>query len=158
MKDIQNRMHVYTFDTDHGYCKEMARENMSCVLISCQLIYIAKTKGDYLCLCFRICKTQFSYDAVHILKGNFPRERRLQVKLNRLLYQFEPPHEKTNVLHMRKQRRRSAIGIGVFDFAAQIVQSLYFRKPKVQACSHLLWLYSPVCVGPGWKPQRQVFS
>ena len=23
--------------------------------------------------------------------------------------------------------------------------------------SHLLWLYSPVCVGPGWKRQRQVF-
>ena len=27
-----------------------------------------------------------------------------------------------------------------------------------QASSHLQWLYSPVCVGPGWKPRRPVFS
>ena len=50
---------------------------------------------------------------------------------------------------MRKQRSRSAI---------RIVQFLYFLNPKFQASSHLLWLYSPVCVGPGWKPQRPVFS
>ena len=30
--------------------------------------------------------------------------------------------------------------------------------PKFQASSHLLWLYSPVCVGPGRKPGRPVFS
>ena len=39
-----------------------------------------------------------------------------------------------------------------------IVQSLYLLHPKFQASSHLLWLYSPVCVRPGWKPQRQIFS
>ena len=33
-------------------------------------------------------------------------------------------------------------------FATRIVQSLYFLNPKFQASSHLLWLYSPVCVGP----------
>ena len=27
-----------------------------------------------------------------------------------------------------------------------------------KASSHLLWLYSPVCVGPGRKPRRLVFS
>ena len=43
-------------------------------------------------------------------------------------------------------------------------QRLCFRytngtnNPKFQASSHLLWLYSPVCVGPGRKPRRQVFS
>ena len=31
-------------------------------------------------------------------------------------------------------------------------------KSKFQASSHLVWLYSPVCVGPGWKPRRPVFS
>ena len=36
MKDIQYKMHVSIFYTDHGYCKEMARENMSCVFISCK--------------------------------------------------------------------------------------------------------------------------
>ena len=36
-------------------------------------------------------------------------------------------------------------------------QSLYFLNLKFQASSHQLWLYSPVCDGPGLKPQRQVF-
>ena len=31
-------------------------------------------------------------------------------------------------------------------------------NPKFQASSHLLWMYSPVCVGPGQKPRRPVFS
>ena len=39
-----------------------------------------------------------------------------------------------------------------------IVQSIYFLNPKFQALSHLQWLYSPVCVGPGLKPRRPVFS
>ena len=56
----------------------------------------------------------------------------------------EPRHEKTGFLHMRKQRRRSA--------------SLYYLNPKFQASSHLLWLYRLVCVGPGRKPRRPVFS
>ena len=30
--------------------------------------------------------------------------------------------------------------------------------PKFQASSHLLWLYSLICVGPGREPQRLVFS
>ena len=38
------------------------------------------------------------------------------------------------------------------------IQSLYFLNLKFQASSHLLWLYSPVCVGPGRKPQRPAFS
>ena len=29
--------------------------------------------------------------------------------------------------------------------------------PKFQASSHLLWLYSPVCVGPGRKPPKTGF-
>ena len=37
-------------------------------------------------------------------------------------------------------------------------QSLYFLNPKFQASSHLVWLYSLVCVGPGQKPRRPVFS
>ena len=48
--------------------------------------------------------------------------------------------------------------ISAFVFAIRIVQSLYFLNPKFQASSHLLWLYSPVCVGPGRKPRRPVFS
>ena len=39
-----------------------------------------------------------------------------------------------------------------------IVQSFHFLNPKFQASSQLLWLYSPICVGPGCKPQQHVFS
>ena len=45
-----------------------------------------------------------------------------------------------------------------FVFAPGMLQSLYFLNPKFQASSHLLWLYSPLCVGPGRKPRRPVFS
>ena len=48
--------------------------------------------------------------------------------------------------------------ISAFVFATRIVQSLYFLNPKFQASNHLLWLYSPVCVGPGRKPRRPVFA
>ena len=34
-------------------------------------------------------------------------------------------------------------------------QTLYFLNLKFQASCHLLWLHSPVCIRPGWKPQRQ---
>ena len=33
----------------------------------------------------------------------------------------------------------------------------FYLNPKFQA-SNLLWLHSPVCVRPGLKPQRRVFS
>ena len=48
--------------------------------------------------------------------------------------------------------------ISAFVFAIRIIQSLYYLHPKFQASSHLLWLYSPVCVGPCQKPWRPVFS
>ena len=67
----------------------------------------------------------------------------------------EPRHGKTGFLHMRKQRRRSASQI---SFAIRIVQSLYFLNPKFQASSLHLWMYSSVCVVPGRKPRRPVFS
>ena len=43
--------------------------------------------------------------------------------------------------------------ISAFVFATRIVQSLYFLNPKFQASSHLLSLYSLVCVGPGRKQE-----
>ena len=48
--------------------------------------------------------------------------------------------------------------VSAFVFATRIVQSIYFLNTKFQASSHLLWLYSPVSVGPGRKPRRPVFS
>ena len=43
--------------------------------------------------------------------------------------------------------------ISIFVVTTQIVQSLFFLKPKVQAPSLLLCLYRPVCVRPVWKPK-----
>ena len=48
--------------------------------------------------------------------------------------------------------------ISAFVFATWIVQSLFYLNLKFQASSHLPWLYSPVCVGPGRKPRRPLFS
>ena len=67
---------------------------------------------------------------------------------------YEPPHGKTNNLHMRKQRRRSASRklISAFVFATRIVQFLFYLNPKFQASSSFLCLYRSVCVGPVRKP------
>ena len=48
--------------------------------------------------------------------------------------------------------------ISAFDFATMIVQLFFFRDPKFQASSHLIYLYRPVCVRPGRKRRRPVFS
>ena len=87
----------------------------------------------------------------------------------------ESHHEKTCFLHMKNTKaymslvmrkpafciceKKTQISFAVtaklisaFVFAIRIVQSLYYLNPKFQASSHLLWLYSPVCVGPGQKP------
>ena len=45
---------------------------------------------------------------------------------------------------------------GLFFFTARIVQSFYCLNQKFQTSSHLLWLYSLVCVRPGRKPQTPV--
>ena len=68
---------------------------------------------------------------------------------------FEPRCEKTGFLHMRKKTQIScavtAQLTSAFVFAIRIIKSLYYPSLKFQASSHLLWLYSPVCVGPGRK-------
>ena len=65
---------------------------------------------------------------------------------------FEQCHEKTTFCICDAQL------ISAFVFAIRIVQSLYYLNPKFQASNHLLRLYSRVCVGPGRKPLRLVFS
>ena len=47
----------------------------------------------------------------------------------------------------------TAMLISTFVFATLLVQFLYFLNTKFQASSHLLWLYSLVCVGPGRNPE-----
>ena len=75
----------------------------------------------------------------------------------------EPRHEKTGFLHYENKdadqlRGKTAKLISAFVFTTRIVQSLYFLNPNFQASGHLLWMFSPVCNGPGRKPRRPVFS
>ena len=72
---------------------------------------------------------------------------------------FEPPHGKTNNLHMRKTKAQISFSFAVtaklisaFVFATRIVQFLFYLNPKFQASSSFLCLYRPVCVGPVRKP------
>ena len=70
---------------------------------------------------------------------------------------YEPLREKTGFLQYVKTKTQISFAvtaklISAFVFATEILQSLYFLNPKFQASSHLQWLYSPVCVGPGRKP------
>ena len=49
-------------------------------------------------------------------------------------------------------------GISTFVFTTRIVQFGFFLNPKFEASNFLLWLYRLVCVRPGRKPGRPVFS
>ena len=81
---------------------------------------------------------------------------RLRPEPDRLLFKgpYERHQGKTVFLHTRNQRCRSALRYPL----TQIVQSFFFINLKLQASRHILQLYSPVCVGPGQKPRRPVFS
>ena len=76
---------------------------------------------------------------------------------------LEPRYEKTRPFAYTKTKTQISFAvtaklISAFVFATKIVQSFYFLNPKFQASSHLLFLCSLVCVGPGRKPRMPVFS
>ena len=81
---------------------------------------------------------------------------RLQVSLT-----YEPCLTKTAFCTKTRAQMSCTVTthlISAFVFATRIVQFLYFLNLKFQASSHHQWLYSPVCMGPGRKPRRPVFS
>ena len=97
------------------------------------------------------------YDLIKVL---FPT---VKVSSNGFQSTNEPRHEKTVFFAYAKTKTQISFAvtaklISTFVFATRIVQSLYFLNPKFQASSHLLGLYSLVCVGPGLKPRGPVFS
>ena len=82
---------------------------------------------------------------------------------NVLILLSEPRYEKTGFLFLRKTKTQISSAVtaqlnSAFVFAIWIEQPLYYLNPKFQASDHLLWLYSPACVGPGRKPRRPIFS
>ena len=75
---------------------------------------------------------------------------------------IEPRQEKTRLLHYAKSKAQISCAvtaqlISAFVFATWIVQFHLYLFPKFQASS-LLCLYRPLCVRPGRKPRRLVFS
>ena len=79
--------------------------------------------------------------------------------LSSQLAEIEPRREKTGFLHMRKQRRRGnrkADQRLCFHYTDSKIPLL--SKSEISSFNHLLWLYSLVCIGPGRKHQRPVFS
>ena len=90
---------------------------------------------------------------VFLIKTILYVKRYARAKLN------EPHCEKTGFLHMRKKTKTqisfavTAKMISAFVFTTRIEQFLYFLIPKFQVSIHLLWLYSPVCVGLARKPE-----
>ena len=96
------------------------------------------------CICVRmrhlltpskICTPEYIYTCVFLAHANWTLENGLNTSL---LEKNEPLHGKTNNLHRRKQRRRSALHDQRLCFATQIVQFLYFLNPKVPGTNHLL--------------------
>ena len=72
---------------------------------------------------------------------------------------FEPRENRLFAYAKTKRQISFAVKlISAFVFATRIVQSPFFLNPKFQASSHLPQLNSPVCVRPGQKPRRPVFS
>ena len=75
----------------------------------------------------------------------------------------EPHREKTGFFAYAKTKAQISFAvtaklISAFVFATRIVQFLFYVNPKFQASSSFLSLYRSVCVGPGRKPRRPVFS
>ena len=71
---------------------------------------------------------------------------------------LEPHHEKTDYCLCKNKSADQLRSNCTFVFATQLVQFLFFLNPNFQAISLFLRLYRLVCVGPGRKRQRLVFS
>ena len=75
---------------------------------------------------------------------------------------YEPRHKKTGFCLCENkganQLRNNCEADSAFVFATRIVHFLFLLNPKFQASVLLLGPYMSVCVRPGWKPRRPVFS
>ena len=123
--------------------------------------------------CYKSQRTCYAYNVFDMCIAKFSSEDvRLRIRLDVYVYGCtckctsltEPRCEKI-VFFFAYAKTKTQISfvvtakrISAFVFATRIVQSLYFLNPKFQASSHLLWLYSLVCIGPGRKPRRPIFS
>ena len=115
-----------------------------------------------MCLsCLHKAKNRFSPNKAQMPNNTNIGVFKFHCNITYILYKFEhkihkksePCHEKTNVLHMRKQGRKSASRQRLcFCYIDSTIRLL--SKSEISSSSHLLWLYSLVCVGPGRKPER----
>ena len=114
----------------------------------CRTVNLGSILQIFLCLSLPYTNTVHTIYMTHTM-------RKLKI--------YEPRYEKNRLFAYAKTKTQISFAvtaklISAFVFTIRIVQSLYFLYPEFQVSSHLLWRYSPVCVGPGQKPRRPVFS
>ena len=78
-------------------------------------------------------------------------EKFLKMNFHRLA--FEPTFRISENKGADQLRSYCEADISAFDFATWIVQFLYFLNPKFPASSHILCLYSSMCLRPVQKPR-----
>ena len=137
-----------------------------CVFVICCFFFVklkkchqARQPGSELLLCIRLSADDtggqrvIMYDLYQLLLcGYF-------IALNCLYLSLVM--RKPAFLHKNYAKTKMQISFAVisaFVFTTWIVQSLYFLNPKFLTSNHLMWLYSPICIGPGRKPRGPVFS
>ena len=85
-----------------------------------------------------------------------------QLQMNHLSFLWAASWENRSFNYVKTKTQISftvtAKLISAFVFATRIVQFLFLFNPKFQASSRFLWLYRSVCVRPGRKSRRLVFT
>ena len=125
------------------------RSSLIWVYPVCLGFYVLKCKRDIITyIPVYSGKQQFNGDFLMFSsnKSFMFKKRIIDVSVNHLLLQMES----NSFWHMR-----TPCSWSVPLFSLHLI-SIYFLKPEFQACSHLLWLYSLVCVRPGREHRRQV--
>ena len=95
-------------------------------------------------------RPSWSCDLEHLYKLSFP----LPKEANKRYYMSHVMRKPAFCICENKDTDQlRSYCISAFVFTTQIVEFLFFLNLKFPAYNHLLWLYSPVCVGPIRKPK-----
>ena len=101
--------------------------------------------------CFFASENVFDFSCIHVVLTSAIRENKWAASWENGIFAYAKTKAQISFAVTAKL-------ISAFSFATRIVLFLFFLDPKFQASSMLLRLYRPVCVGPGRKHWRPVFS
>ena len=141
-----------SFSYTNNVCIYGSKTNRFLVTYTSSVHYNYLTSHPSICMLNGICSYELIQRTLHFMHIQIPAS----------FYIWASSWENRFVAYAKTKTQISfavtAKLISAFVFAIRIVQSVYYQNPKFQASFHLLWLFSPVCVGPGRKPRRPVFS